>query len=202
MPKAKKQPNTFATPAASDPAPSSALDQLLDQIKAAPMTVLDIARMSPEKRAEWLKNNPPGPPTWRTSPFETALHELASQAAEPHAYYSAMGAGRRLLLVRHAVQELGDDDLQNEMADHEDPAFEACTEARSASAGDVAAKIAGIILHSGGLQDIEPIRQALGVCLAELVLLGDKPLPGIAPLLGMTGADAEQRDMPVQERAA
>jgi hypothetical protein len=139
--------------------------------------------------------------TMKASLFERALMGLESDAAAPHGQFTPRALARQFLLVERAS---GDCDLHQAIADELGERslrlLHSVAEAPSRDVGDVAAKLATLIIEgsngeTGGL--VETQQAILAHCLAELVILSDRPLPRADLLTAMTERELEMQDVPI-----
>lgn len=135
----------------------------------------------------------------KSSQFERALWLLNAQAIADHSHFAPRALARRFMLTIRAVNDVPDDEIRNALADEVDDLLGRVAQSDSRDIGDVAAKLAVAILaekpdDEGSL--VEGRRAILAKALAELVILGDVPLPSADALNAMDESSLEMGDAP------
>ncbi|OZB22290.1 MULTISPECIES: hypothetical protein [unclassified Acidiphilium] len=131
------------------------------------------------------------PLTFRMSPLDRALDNLRHRASDGLPYFTPEAQARQYLLLRHLRNVVESDDVRDELITAEQAALRLCTEAASACVSDIRLKLAALIIEATDINDGDQIAGPLGTVLAELTILGDRPLPASDPLRAMTAADAQ-----------
>lgn len=137
----------------------------------------------------------------RQSLFERALWRLDDEASAGHPYHTPKAIARRWMMANRAASDVPDEEIRTVLSDQAIKLLSHLADAHSRNLDDVAAKVAVVILE--GANESGPIVDAtqsiLGHVLAELVLLGDKPLPSTGVLMGMTKAELELQEVPITD---
>lgn len=124
--------------------------------------------------------------------FERAMWRLDDEAAAPHAPGSLRGKARRYLFTERAGNDVHDDDVRAELTDISSALLRRVADAPARDFGEVAVKLAVILVEgdNGEGSEIEAnLHRILSSALAELVILGETPLPSAAVLNTMTRAE-------------
>lgn len=124
--------------------------------------------------------------------FERAMWRLDEAAAAPHPSGSLRGNARRYLFTERAGNDVPDEDVRAELTDRSCALLGLVADVPARDFGDVAVKLAVILVEgdNGEGGEIEAnLHRILASALAELVILGETPLPSAAVLNTMTRAE-------------
>lgn len=143
----------------------------------------------------------------RTTTFDRAMRKIEAEAIGPGNPWAPRNAARLYLLAERAAGDAKNDDALGELGDASTARLERIAATRSRDFGDVAAKLAALIVENeqeepfagGGIP--AAIHAGLCSCLADLVILGERPLPDASAVLDMTAPDFELRDATEDEIA-
>lgn len=143
----------------------------------------------------------------RTTTFERAWRRLEDLAAGERGAYSPRGAARAYLLAERASRDAQNDEAVDHLGEQSTSRLERVAATCSRDLGDVAAKLAALIIENGQEDPVSgggipaAIHTGLCACLADLILLTDGPLPDASAVLNMKAPDFELRDATEAEAA-
>ena len=139
------------------------------------------------------------PLNFRSSHFERVLWTLDENAAASCNSSPLRAMARKYLLAERAPGDVSDDDVRSELGELSSNRLGLVAEIPARDFGDVAVKLAVMLVEgdntSGGGGGIEEqLHRILASALAELVILGERPLPRADALNAMTADDLEWHD--------
>ncbi|WP_287799262.1 hypothetical protein [Acidiphilium sp.] len=148
---------------------------------------------TPETDTAHADRSPFGP---RSSNFERVLWSLDDAAAAPCQSNALRAMARKYLLVERASGEISDDAISSELSETSFNRLGLVSEIPARDFGDVAVKLAVLLVEgdntsgaAGGTP--EQLHRILASALAELVILGEHPLPRMDALRTLTADDLE-----------
>lgn len=143
----------------------------------------------------------------RTTTFDRAMRKIDAEAIGGEKPWTPRNAARLYLLAERASADAQNDDAIGELSALAAARLERLAPARSRDIGDLAAKLAALIVENGHSSPVSSggiegaIHAGLCSCLADLVILGDRPLPDVSAVLDMRAPDFELRDATEAETA-
>ena len=132
----------------------------------------------------------------RSSHFERVLWTLDDNAATPCGGNALRAMARKYLLVERASGEITDDAISGELCEISSSRLGLVSEIPARDFGDVAVKLAVMLVEGDNTQGAgggipEQLHRILASALAELVILGEHPLPRLDALRALTAEDLE-----------
>ncbi|MHB1302432.1 MAG: hypothetical protein ACYCZB_03030 [Acidiphilium sp.] len=134
--------------------------------------------------------------------FERAMWRLDAAAEAPHAPGSLRAKARRYLLAERASSDVDDDAVRAQLTHQSCDLLGLVADVPARDFGDVAVKLAVILVEgdNGEGSEIEAnLHRILASALAELVILGETPLPSAAVLNTMTEAELKPESVSVSQ---
>ena len=132
----------------------------------------------------------------RSSHFERVLWTLDDSASAPCGSNTLRAMARKYLLVERASSEMTDDAVSGELCEISSNRLGLVSEIPARDFGDVAVKLAVMLVEGDNTQGAgggipEQLHRILASALAELVILGEHPLPRLDALRALTTEDLE-----------
>ena len=132
----------------------------------------------------------------RSSHFERVLWTLDDSASAPCGSNTLRAMARKYLLVERASCEIADDAISGELCEISSNRLGLVSEIPARDFGDVAVKLAVMLVEGDNTQGSgggipEQLHRILASALAELVILGEHPLPRMDALRALSAEDLE-----------
>lgn len=143
----------------------------------------------------------------RTTSFDRAWRRIESEACAGERPWTPKGAARVYVTAQRAAAVARTDASVEALGVLAEGRLERLAETQSRSVSDVAAKMAALVVEHGRTNSVvaggveSAIHVGMCSCLADLVILGDRPLPDVSAVLDMREDDFELRDMTETEAA-